>query len=478
MSNWFVYLSVFEELYDEVISKVLEEKSISKPIGFLYSKAQSKRVDLENYYQLDVFSSIVEQSIEHEPDLDLIRDYEDKFSTSSLSLIIFADRHIGYSDKYSYKQKLSLIELTFKYAISLVENNELKFAWFESISGFVSYILYLVFKESGVKICAVETGRFPGKLAVTDNKNLLWDGVEEEISKISSGSHVSEEETQQAIDFIKEYREVLPVPTAYSKKYLPRIRIKDLFLWYKWFRDYFSDNHGMVTTSPVVMLLRKFKRIIRSFLANRLFEKVDDNELGDFVFFPLHFQPEATTLVCAPHCLNQVSVIEDIAKSLPVGCKLVVKEHHDSIGRRRIRDYLDIKTNWNVVLVGPKDNSLELVKKCKGVVTITSTVGLQALLLRKPVITLARVSYDACPAVVRAYDCSKEGLNELIVNALDVPIREKDVINFCIAVNRKLTDSNGIILNHPLYQDEVMEVENIKKISKVIKADLLNSINK
>ena len=41
--RWFVYLSVFEDLYDLVISDLLS-KEVSKPVGLLYSKGQQKEL--------------------------------------------------------------------------------------------------------------------------------------------------------------------------------------------------------------------------------------------------------------------------------------------------------------------------------------------------------------------------------------------------------------------------------------------------
>ena len=162
---------------------------------------------------------------------------------------------------------------------------------------------------------------------------------------------------------------------------------------------------------------------------------------------------------------------------MPSGFKLVVKEHQGSIGRRRLSDYIDIKKNWNVLLVGPQEDSIELVKKSKAIVTITSTVGLQGLLLRKPVVTLARVSYDASPAVIRASEIPKISLYKAIAKAINSEVKESDVLDFCIAVERKLPNSEGLILNLPIYQKEVLEEENVNKISKIIIKELKGSSN-
>ena len=40
------------------------------------------------------------------------------------------------------------------------------------------------------------------------------------------------------------------------------------------------------------------------------------------MLFPIHFQPEASTLVQAPMYLDQLALLRDIAKALPIGHRL------------------------------------------------------------------------------------------------------------------------------------------------------------
>ena len=80
MNNWFVYLSVFEELYDKVIAETIKNDNFNKPTAVLYNNAQKRSVNLKNYSQLDCFADLIEQSFKHEPDLDFIRQLEVDFA--------------------------------------------------------------------------------------------------------------------------------------------------------------------------------------------------------------------------------------------------------------------------------------------------------------------------------------------------------------------------------------------------------------
>ena len=46
-----------------------------------------------------------------------------------------------------------------------------------------------------------------------------------------------------------------------------------------------------------------------------------------FIFFPLHLEQEMSLLIQAPFYTNQLEIIKNLVKSLPIGYELYVKEH-------------------------------------------------------------------------------------------------------------------------------------------------------
>ena len=73
-----------------------------------------------------------------------------------------------------------------------------------------------------------------------------------------------------------------------------------------------------------------------------------------FVYFPLHSEPEKALLLDAPYYSNQVDVIYNIAKSLPVGFTLLVKDHIvPKILGRSVTFYEQIINLPNVKLLHP-----------------------------------------------------------------------------------------------------------------------------
>jgi hypothetical protein len=113
-----------------------------------------------------------------------------------------------------------------------------------------------------------------------------------------------------------------------------------------------------------------------------------------FVYFPLHVVDDYKIERLVPHCRDQVSLAEQIAGALPPGYDLVVKEHPLSIGRNPLSLLRRLSRVGNVRIVHPHESSHELIEASDAVAVISSTVGLEALLYEKPVLTLGQPFYS------------------------------------------------------------------------------------
>lgn len=142
-----------------------------------------------------------------------------------------------------------------------------------------------------------------------------------------------------------------------------------------------------------------------------------------FVFFPMHFQPEASTLVNGVWYTNQVALIENISKSLPLGYSLVVKEHPRGRGARPMWQYKHISSLYNVSFSDLP--SKEILSKSGAVVTISGSVGIEAMAFDKPVILLGRTfhSYNRLYSCVRDVSALPEIFRKLLLDRDE----EKDV---------------------------------------------------
>ncbi len=124
----------------------------------------------------------------------------------------------------------------------------------------------------------------------------------------------------------------------------------------------------------------------------------------DYAFFPLHVEPEVTLLVYSPHCLNQIEAARLLAQALPAGMTLVVKDHPAAIGKRPVSYYEKLLEIPNLRLADPALASRELVEGARFVATIAGSIGLEAALRGKPVLTLGATPFEliGAPLVRRA----------------------------------------------------------------------------
>jgi hypothetical protein len=149
-----------------------------------------------------------------------------------------------------------------------------------------------------------------------------------------------------------------------------------------------------------------------------------------YVFYPLHFEPEATTLVHGSYAQNQLDLVRNLARSLPAGWELVVKEHFFMRGRRSLSFYRRLQSTPGVRTVSLSQPTNQLIMGAQVVATIVSTAGLEASLIGKPVIMFGDYPWGYGPSIVKVGALSD--LPELIRGAgsSELGIDHPDVLAF------------------------------------------------
>jgi hypothetical protein len=149
-----------------------------------------------------------------------------------------------------------------------------------------------------------------------------------------------------------------------------------------------SDNEYLV---PGRYFTNVFRERARATAARALYEPPGDRP---FVYFPLHVVDDYKIKRVIPHCYDQASIIEQVAEALPHGVEIVLKEHPMSVGRNSPALLRRLKRIPNARLVKPHTSSHDLIRRAEAVVVISSTVGLEALLYGRPVLTLGQPFYS------------------------------------------------------------------------------------
>ena len=203
--------------------------------------------------------------------------------------------------------------------------------------------------------------------------------------------------------------------------------------------------------------LRRLARIRGAGLLGLFDEPVEGEK---FVLYPIHFQPEASTLVQAPMYVDQLALLEDMARSLPVGYRLYVKEHLSNRGRRPLEFYNAIRRIPAVRLLGPDADTWALIKQASAIAVITGTMGWEGLLFDKPVVTFGDVFYNQVPSVYRASEVPKDGWYALFQRAITAHVPDREALLAYIAA-MQATSFEGFI-GSPVSFPAVLEDANVQ----------------
>ncbi len=113
-----------------------------------------------------------------------------------------------------------------------------------------------------------------------------------------------------------------------------------------------------------------------------------------FLLFTLHKQPEASVDNTGRYYEDQLEIIKNIWRILPEDHLLIVKEHSNAIGDRKLEFYQTISQYKNVEFIQYNEDSYSLIKMCEAVFTISGTVAYEAALMGKPAFTFIPIFFN------------------------------------------------------------------------------------
>ncbi|MFN3144915.1 MAG: hypothetical protein ACE368_06465 [Paracoccaceae bacterium] len=184
----------------------------------------------------------------------------------------------------------------------------------------------------------------------------------------------------------------------------------------------------------------------RSSVVERRYLRTYEPDGTPYIYYPLHVDPEASTMVLAPHATDQMAVLEALAKSLPAGWRIVVKENISGIGKRPYGFYERLSQMPGVCLASTSQSTFELLRGAALTVTITGTVGWEAFLLGRPVLVLGVAHYSAVGSgVVVGKNLST--LPDLVRAALrEPPASDEELVLYLCAIFSLSVEMNSELL--------------------------------
>jgi len=308
----------------------------------------------------------------------------------------------GDDDHFIIRRRLFAAQLVY-YFRDFFHRNEINILMNTIEDDVVSTIAHYVARKMGIIIIGSVWGRFPGR-GIMFAKNFsdvcLWNTSKVNWSEIESLYEASTIAGRDVLERNRGHWDLLSFPNRLEgfsilgeyDNYVRQIRRmlpnEELV-----FRDFSGGNLWRAYLDFSVKFLRKM--IVRGY-----FENPPTNE--DFFLFPLHYTIDAQITFREPF-IDQMRLVESVSRSLPISYKLYLKPHPHYFGTdSRIADLKRMSRLENVRIINPEIPSVDLMMRSKGVITINSTTGFEALIMHIPVITFGHDFYcrkDLCHVV-------------------------------------------------------------------------------
>jgi hypothetical protein len=388
-----VFLSVIPRFLS-LVFRELHRESPDLQADAIAIARDHRRVALESggpWGHISLFSDFLRQhGLDASPNLEYLELMEEQFGQPNLYLFAAAD---WFAKDYPHNRMLRFLELAFRFMMEEWDRNQPDLVVAEGIDCGLSHALYAIATKRGVPFIVPAPGRFPGRISLIRNPHDRWERAEALMADYLVGG-IPADARLQAEQYVHLLRKSDPqITDLVSVDRSQVVRQGDLAYFGEIFQRYFEDCDNYHGSPPWTAIGQRMGRVWRTRWARARYSVPPRGE--KYVLFPLHVQPEATTLTLAPFLVDQPSVVENIAKSLPIGHYVYVKEHRYGVGRRPLDEYRRIARIPNARLLGPEAPVRELILGSSAVVTITGTMGLEALIYRKPAVTLGRPFYDA-----------------------------------------------------------------------------------
>ncbi len=404
--------------------------------------------NLKNLFYLDDF-------IEKKKKIDFkyLTNFEKIISSQNIWKMISADRQYGRNyihDIHGYNSKLSsntdIILSNFVEIAKKLENIIKKFkpdVIFipNGLSGLDVTILDSLAKSYGIKILTPEPYRFKNyffysKNLISENKSLKikYLNVKKNFKTTSKISKIYNEIIYRKKNISVDADETIKTITELKKKIAFKKFLNGLFYtslkhiyFFLCFKFGIKTNHLKFLTNydlvKSINLELKTKKCLNYLLDFKLIKKKEK-----YIYYPLHLNPETSTLLKGNDYMNQQYLINFISKNIPSDCKLYVKEHPAMLTShpRKISFFENLNKLPNVRLLNPLENSRKIISKAEAVIVVDGSSALEALLSRVPLVTLKQFNYDFLNLSV-----SNKNIDDLFID-----------IKNAIKKIKKITDKN------------------------------------
>ena len=376
------------------------------------------------YEFIRLHHEIMKTAFESEIDFEGLKKFEEKLPQKSLWRVIAADRGIGskfmhgviwqktfINQNASHENILRIFSGLLRQFRDIFEDFRPDLFLPAIAMGSIGvFIFEQICKEMNIPYIVPANVRVKNICAFSDDTQLRFPQIDETYKKLLEGRLSLD--LLPAEKLYKELMSELENPAYFDLKNdrMKRVEISGILDKIKLLLLYIPYSVGRELLNWI--MLEKFKDIrsqpnnLATLLDNISFAvqfrlqqlRVTDPAFGTkldsaqkYLYYPLHTNPEYSTQVQGTMWLDQIHLIELLAKSVPSDWVVYVKEHPATI-KHRLRPwsfYRRIERIPNVVLAPVYMDMHNIIDNAEMIAVITGTTGWEAILRNKPVITFA-----------------------------------------------------------------------------------------
>jgi len=433
------------------IAKLLQEKFDCELYAIIdLDKTSCEFFNLQkivNFKKVWFYQNFIRPIIDS-PDISFLQSFEKKFNLNLWEIALSERFFTHYNNfyKFQYSEILSILERECKLFEKILEDIKPDFLIIKLTDSHQSHLLHQLCRNSKIKTLMLGWTRFGYRCSIYDQYD-KFDKTQISITK-------KERTSKELKNYLKNYHSSNAATQMITqrKSFLTRFKkfINFLLLLGKYdvrtYYPHYGKNWFNILTRFI--FIKKWKR--KNFLDKFSIKTINSTKN---VYFPLHVEPERSLLLVAPYYTNQIQVIKNIAKSLPIDYTLYVKEHRamGNFGWRKISYYQKIMDLPNVKLIHPNVDSEYVQQKCSLTITIGGASGLEAAFYDKPTIVFANVGYSELSSVEKVNDINE--LPKIIRKMIDTKIDNLSLNNYVDLVEENTfeIDLISIILDFENY---------------------------
>ncbi len=253
--------------------------------------------------------------------------------------------------------------------------------------------LMKIAEQNNIKTIYFELSNIPGKVFAdpqgTNAASLLFTNI-----RVLESFNVSEKEYaswRKSYVEIKKNNYLIPQTKALKKINNPLLVLDEIIHLFK----FLPRNRNEKIINKIRIKLNKPREIKK---------KEPDNNYGKYVFFPTQVANDTQLKIFSSYT-NKEAIIYANNYAQNKGLKLIVKIHPMETNEREIVGIIRLKKELDFKI--SNHNTFSLISNAETIVTINSTVGLEALILNKDVVFLGETFYsNLTHDLLKNYICS------------------------------------------------------------------------